>query len=92
MFKSWDMGTSGLQAILDFQLPVRSHSTSSNHIGLFYPENIGIADRIMLLSCLQVEIHVFPDRRPPSWISDFRLRWTVFPIIPLESIPPKSYG
>jgi len=45
-----------------------------------------------LLSCLQVEIYVFPDWRPPSWISDFRLRQTVFPIVPLDSLMPKTWG
>jgi len=68
-------------AILDFQLPVRSHSISSSLIGLLDPENIGIDIRILLLSCLQVEINEFPDWRPPSWISDFRLGRTVFPIV-----------
>jgi len=79
------MGTSGLlAAILNFQLPDRSHSISSNPIGLLDPENIGIAVRIVLLSCLQVEIDVFPDWRPPSWSFDFRLRRTVFPIVPSD--------
>jgi len=84
------MGTSGMQAaILDVQLPVRSRSISSSLIGLLNPENIGSAVRILLLSCLQVDIYVFPDWRPPSLISDFPLRRTVFPIVPLDSLSRK---
>jgi len=45
-----------------------------------------------LLSCLQVEIYVFADWRPPSWISDFRLRRTVFSIVPLDVLPPENLG
>jgi len=33
---------------------------------------MGLALRIFLLLCLHVETYVFPDWRPPSWISDFR--------------------
>jgi len=47
---------------------------------------------MLLLSCLQVEIYVFPDWMPPSWISDFQLRRTVLPIVPLDSLPPKTWG
>jgi len=83
------MGTSGFYAaILDFQQPVRSHSISSSPIGLLDHENIGIAVRMLLLSCLQIEIYVFQDLMPPSWIYDFRLRRTVFTIVPLDSLPP----
>jgi len=46
---SWDIGTSGLQvAIMNFQLPVRSHIISSSPIGLLDPKNIGITVRIVL--------------------------------------------
>jgi len=55
-------------------------------------ENIGIAVRMLLLSCLQVKIYVFPEWRPPSWISDFRLRRTVFPIVLLDTLPRKHGG
>jgi len=53
------------------------------------PQKHGVAVGISLLSCLQVEIYVFPDWRPPSWISDFRLRRTVFLIVPLDTLPQK---
>jgi len=55
-------------------------------------ENIAIAVRIVVLSCLQVDIYVFPVWRQSSWISDFRLRRTVFPIVPLDSLPRKHAG
>jgi len=71
-----------------------SHIISSSPIGLLDPENIGIAVRIVLLSCLQVEIglYVFPNWRSPSWISDFRLFRTVFSIVPLDSFRKHGGG
>jgi len=79
------MSTSGLvAAILDFKLPVGSHSISRSLVGLLDPENIGIAIKIVLVSCLQVEIYVFPDWRPLSWISDCRLGRTVFLAVLLD--------
>jgi len=73
--------------ILDFQLPVRLLSISSSPIGLLYPKNIGICVRLSLLSCLQVEIDLFPD-----WIADFRFRRTVFQIVPLNSLLLKTWA
>jgi len=40
----------------------------------------GLTVRISLLTCVQVEIRVLPDWRPPSWIYHFRLGRTVLPL------------
>jgi len=79
-------------AILDFCLPVTSDGIPNSTVGFLAPENIGVVVGISLLSCLQVEINVFPERRPPSWICDLRLRRTVFPIVPLDLLRPKTCG
>jgi len=55
-----------LTAIFDVQLPVKSYSIYSSPMGLRYLENIGIAAGMLLLSCLQIEIYVFPDWWPLS--------------------------
>jgi len=77
-------------AILDFCLPVTSDGIPNITVGFLAHENIGLVDGISLLSCLQVEINVFPDRGPPSWICDCRLRRTVFPIVLLDFLPTKT--
>jgi len=82
---------------LEFLLPVTSYSITIITVEYLAPKNMGVAVGISLLSCLQVEIYVFPDWRPPdwrppSWISGFRLRRTVFLIVPLDSLPPKTWG
>jgi len=88
MSTSRDIRISRLEAaILDLWLPVTSDSIPNSTVRFLAPENMGVAVGMSLLLCLQVEINVFPDWRPPSWISDFRLRRTVFPIVPLDSLP-----
>ena len=42
-----------------FTLPVWTHSLLMSLIGKLDLENIGIAVRISLISCLEVEIHAF---------------------------------
>ena len=54
---SWDISTSGFEAaILDFRLPVWSHSIEPTSIGLLDPKNMRVADGISFLSHLQAEI------------------------------------
>ena len=53
---------------MDFSLPVWSHSTFMSPNGEIDPENIGIAVGILLISCLEAEIHAFEVWRPPSWV------------------------
>jgi len=56
MCASGDFSTSGLAvAILDLLLPVRSDSIVNIIVGLLAPENIGFADGIALLLCVQLE-------------------------------------
>ena len=43
-------------AMLDFRLPVWSHSIQTTSIGLLDPENIGVAVGISFLSLLEAEI------------------------------------
>ena len=43
-------------------------------IGKLDPENISIAVRIPLISCLEAEIHAFEVLRPPSWIFPLPVR------------------
>jgi len=93
MSTSRDIRMSRLEAaILDFWLPVTSDIIPNSTVGYLAPKNIRVAVGILLLSCLQVEIYVFPDWRPLSWISDFRLCRTVFPIVPLGSLPVEVCG
>ena len=42
--------------MLDFRLPVWSHSIQTTSIGLLDPENIGVAVGISFLSLLEAEI------------------------------------
>ena len=48
-------------------------------VGMLVPENMGIAVRIALLSCVQAEIRVRTLCDLPSWISDFRFHLAVLP-------------
>jgi hypothetical protein len=90
---SWDTCTSGLQAaILDFWLPLTSDNILLSAIELAVLENMVVAFGISILSCLQAEIHALPVYRPPSWISDFRLRRKVLGVVPLRCWTPKMWG
>ena len=51
-----------------FPLPVWSHSILMNPNGKLDPENKGLAVGVLLISCLEAEIHEFEVWRPPSWI------------------------
>ena len=51
-----------------FPLPVWSHSILMSPNGILNPENTGITVEILLISCLEAEIHAFEVCRPPSWI------------------------
>jgi len=91
MSSSRDIRISRSEAtILDFRLPVTSDSIPNSTVGYLAPLNVGVAVEISLLSCLQDAIYVFADWSLQIWISDFRLRRTVLPIVPLDSLPPKT--
>ena len=51
-----------------FPLSVWSHIILMSPNGMLDPENTGIAVEILLISCLEAEIHTIKVYRPPSWI------------------------
>ena len=67
-----------------FLLPVWSHSILTSPNGMLDPENMGIAVEILLISCLEAEIHVIKVCRPPSWIFPLPV-WSQSSYVPMES-------
>jgi len=53
-------------------------------------KNMGIAVGISLLSYIETELRLISFFQPPSQISDFRFHPTVFLMVPLISLPPKT--
>jgi len=45
---------------------------------------------IMLLSCIETELRLILCFLPPSWISDFWFHPTVFLMVPLKCLLPKT--
>ena len=77
LYTCWDISISGLlAAILDFWLPLASHSIGNIFSEFLNLENMGVAVGIFQLCCIHAEILVFPLWEPPSWNSDFRLHHT----------------
>ena len=58
-------------AILDFWLPVWSESFHTDSFGLLDPKNMGVAVEILLLACLEPEIHLGGKFTPPPWVLTF---------------------
>ena len=57
LYTCWSVNISSLEAaILDFQLPLPSHSMENSFIEFVNLENIGIAFEILQLCCIQAEI------------------------------------
>ena len=52
------------------------------------PQNIEIAVVISFLSCLQAEKLLLPLRRPPYWISHFRVGRKSFHLVQLDCLTP----
>ena len=75
-----------------FQLTVWSHILLMSPNGKLYPENIGIAVGIPLLSCLGAEIHAAEVLRPPSWIFPVPVQSHSIPISPSGMLDLKNVG
>ena len=57
LYTCWVISISSLEAaILDFRLPLASHSMGNSFIEFVNLENIGIAFEILQLCCIQAEI------------------------------------
>jgi len=79
-------------AIVDFSLFCTSGILQSRPsvIGLPDLENMGIDVGISLLSRTKTELHITSFFQSPSWIFDFLFHPTVFLMVPLKSLPPKT--
>ena len=75
-----------------FPLPVWSHSLLVSLIGKLDPENIGMAVRISLISCLGAEIQAFEVVWPSSWIFPLPVRSHSIPISPSGMLDLKNVG
>jgi len=81
-----------MTAIFDFFLIRTSDSLWSSLVVSSNLENMGIAVEISLLSCIETELRLISFLQPPSWISDFRFHPTVFLMVPLKILRPKTSG
>jgi len=79
-----------MAAIFDFSFFQTWDIIRISLIGLADLENMGIAVGISLLSCIETELRLISFLQPPSWISDFRYHPTVFLMVALKSLPPKT--
>ena len=62
-----------MAAIFNLPPTLMSENVHTDSTVLVSLENVGVAFAISSLSCIQAEITTFQVKRPPSWISDFRL-------------------
>jgi len=81
-----------MPAIFDFSFIHTSDSLRSSLVVSPDHENMGIAVGISLLSCIETELRLISFLQPSSWIYDFRFHPTVFLMVPLKSLPPKTEG
>ena len=82
-------------AILDFLLPVRSHSLPTSSSGLLESQHlavVAVAVGVPYISSLGAELFAFEVIRPPSWNIHFRFGCTVSELVPLECWTPKTWG
>jgi len=82
---------SNLKLIFRFNLGHLGFLTPAYVVELAILENMVGVFRILILSCLQAEIHAFPVQQRPYWMFDSRLRRTKFPLVPL-SWPSLKHG
>ena len=68
-----------------FPLPVWSHSILMSLNGILDPENIGLAVKILLIICLEAEIHAIKFTGRHLGFFHFRFGRIVFSYVPMES-------
>jgi len=79
-----------MAAIFDFSIVRTSDSLRGSLIVSSDLENMGIDVGISFLSCIETELRLISFFQLPCWISDFRFHPTVFLMVPLKIVPPKT--
>ena len=75
-----------------FQIPVWSHIIFMSPNGMLDPENTGIAVEILLISCLEAEIHAIKVYRPSSWIFPLPVWSHSLFVCPNGKLDPENIG